>query len=687
MNQITNPDRLRLSITGMSCASCVARVEKQLRAVPGVASVAVNLASESAYLTGSGLRTPALIAAVARAGYGASATRPAAAPSARAAWVEISVGLVCSLVLLSGMFWKLPGSVALVLAAIVQLWLGRGFYISAWGALRHGAATMDVLVALGTSVAFGLSCVDLATGGPLYFESSALVVTLVRLGRVIEARARRAAGQAVASLAALRPAMARRVGGGELPADRLVIGDEILVAAGERLPADGIITAGSARLDESPLTGESAPAARGVGDAVLAGAMNLDGALTLRVTAAGADDFLGRMAGLVEAAQSESPPIQRLVDRIAAIFVPAVLVLAVATFIGWHLAGAPIGTALIDAVSVLVIACPCALGLATPSAIMAGTRAGARLGILVRDAAALAAAARVDLVIFDKTGTLTIGHPVLVSQPPADAARIAAALAAGDRHPLSRALARADAPVADHVKTITGQGLSGQVRGQDYLLGSAAFMAANGVATPDTPGTATMSYLAQKNGPVLGSFAFEDEVRPGAAEAVARLQARGCTVMMLSGDREAAAHAVAARLGITDIVAGAGPADKLARLRAARAAGRVVAMVGDGINDAAALEAADLGIAVGTGADVALAAADILLLRDDPRLVPAALALARRIDAGIRQGLGWAFVYNLVGIPAAALGFLSPAVAGGAMAASSVCVLANALRIAYWSPK
>jgi Cu+-exporting ATPase len=686
MDQLATTSDVRLSITGMSCASCVARVEKQLRAVPGVASVSVNLASESALLRGVGMLPSALVAAVERAGYGASQTRTAPQGAGRAVWLEIGVGLFCSAVLASGMFWNLPGLVALALALLVQVWLGRGFYVTSFTALRHGAATMDVLVALGTSVAFILSCVDLATQGPLYFESSAIVVTLVRLGRVIEARARRQAGSAVAALSALRPAMAQRASGGEVRAEALLPGDEIIVAAGARVPADGVIIAGEAQLDESLLTGESAQVRRGVGDAVLAGAMDLDGSLTIRVTAAGGEDFLGRMATLIETAQGVKPPVQILVDKIAAVFVPLVLVLAVATFGAWLLAGAAGSKALIDAVAVLVIACPCALGLATPSAILAGTKAGARLGILVRDAAALAAASKVDLVVFDKTGTLTAGRPVLVNAPDEAAARIAAALAAQDTHPLSLALRRSDAPTATQVRSLTGQGLAGQVEGCPYVLGSAGFMQAQGIAVPAPEGTATLSYLATPHGQLLATFAFEDAIRPGAVEAVAALRARSCHVMMLSGDRAPAVAAVATRLGIEDFVAGAAPAEKLARLTAARSDGHVVAMVGDGINDAAALSAADVGIAVGTGADVALAAADILLLRDDPRLVPAALGLAKRIDAGIRQGLGWAFFYNLVGIPAAALGYLSPAVAGAAMAASSVCVLGNALRIAYWRP-
>jgi Cu+-exporting ATPase len=686
MNHVPVLRDVRLSISGMSCASCVARVERQLWRVPGVESVSVNLASETAQLRGAGLRPAALIAAVERAGYGASETRPAPAASGAIEGAEIAVGLLCSAVLVSGMAWNLPGVAALALAGIVQIWLGRPFYVSAWKALRHGAATMDVLVALGTSVAFGLSCVDLAAHGPLYFESSSVVVTLVRLGRVIEARARREAGGAVAALAALRPATARRAGGGEVPASALRPGDEIIVAAGDRIPADAIILAGTARLDESPLTGESTATTRGPGDAVAAGAMNLDGALTLRVTATGTDDFLGRMAALIEVAQGAKPPVQVLVDKIAAIFVPAVLALAVCTLIGWRLAGAGWGTATIDAVAVLVIACPCALGLATPAAILAGTRAGARLGIVIRDAAALAAAPRVDLVIFDKTGTLTAGRPVLVGTPDEAAARLAAALAAQDSHPLSRALRRADAPAAIDVRVIPGRGLAGQVEGRDLILGSAAFMSENSVAVPPAAGAGTISYLAAPHGALLGTFIFEDALRDGAIEAVAALRRQGRAVTMLTGDRAGAAQPIADALGIETVVAGASPADKLAHLRAARAAGHVVAMVGDGINDAAALAAADVGIAVAAGADVARAAADILLLRDDPRLVPAALGLARRIDAGIKQGLAWACLYNLIGIPAAACGYLSPALAGAAMAASSICVLGNALRIATWKP-
>jgi Cu+-exporting ATPase len=436
------------------------------------------------------------------------------------------------------------------------------------------------------------------------------------------------------------------------------------------------------------VTGEALPVPRGVGAKLLAGTLNLDGVLRLRVTSAAGENFLDRMARLIEAAQAEKPQVQRLADRVASVFVPIVLVVALATFVGWHLHGAALPVAIINAVSVLVIACPCALGLATPAAILAGTGAGARHGILFRNADALQAAARIDTVVFDKTGTLTAGTPrlnqvvALGEMSVSHAKEIAARLAALDTHPLSAALRMPGYGPAASVRALPGLGLRGVVAGQNYVLGSAALVQGASVLGLSVPGDGlSWSYLAEEGGAPLAGFAFTDVLRPGAAEAVARLQARGLRVLLLTGDRREAAEA----LGLdVEIIAGADPEKKLDAIRALRAAGRHVAMLGDGINDAAALAAANVGLAMGSGADTAIEAADVALLRPAPLLAVAALDLARKTWAVLRQGLFWAMIYNLIGIPAAAFGLLNPMLAGGAMAASSLCVLGNALRLRHW---
>jgi Cu+-exporting ATPase len=491
----------------------------------------------------------------------------------------------------------------------------------------------------------------------------------------------------------LRPDVAHVPGRGDVKPADLRPGDVMELRPGERVPADGVIMTGSGSLDESHLTGESLPVPRGPGASILAGALNLDAVLQVRVTSLAGESFLDRMARLIDGAQGSKAKVQRLADRVAAVFVPIVIVIALATFAAWMLAGAHPAVAIINAVSVLVIACPCALGLATPAAILAGTGTAARRGILIRNADALEAAAKVDMVMFDKTGTLTTGKPHLTEVLLlGDVARapvldIAAALAASDTHPLAAALRRPGALVAEHVAMVPGRGITGTVGGTRYILGSAALIIEAGGAVPPASGDATWSYLATANGAPLAGFAFTDTLRPGTLAAMDRLRARGIALQILSGDRAAAARAVGAQLGITDVIANATPAQKIEAVRAAQAAGHVVAMVGDGVNDAAALAAADVGMAIGSGADVAIEAADISLLRPEPALVADALVLSRRTWAVLRQGLFWAMIYNLVGIPAAAFGLLSPTIAGAAMAASSVCVLANALRLRKWSNK
>lgn len=735
---------ITLDISGMSCAACVARVERAIRKVPGVAEVSVNLATERATVAARDVPADALVQAVARAGYEAApvADRAQAPPGDerpaddRAERLRVVAGAVLAVPLVApmllmpfGVHAMLPGWVQLLLAAPVQFWLGARFYAGAWRALRDGAANMDVLVALGTTAAFGLSVWNLITGGGhLYFEASAAVIALVLLGKWLEGRARRGTGAALRALAALRPETARVRRGGadqDVPAAALRRGDLLVIRPGERIAADGTVREGESTSDESLLTGESRPVPKTPGDPVTGGAVNGDGLLLVEVTGVGAESRLARIVRLVEGAQAAKAPIQRLVDRVAAVFVPAVLLVAAGTVLGWWLAGAGVETALINAVSVLVIACPCALGLATPTAVLAGTGAAARHGILIRDAEALERAGAVAAVAFDKTGTLTEGKPSVAAVLPAPGAaetevlRLAAAVQAGSEHPLARAVtARALAsgvrvPPASGLRALPGRGVRATVEGREVLLGSRRLMEEHGIGTGALDADAaaseaegrTVSFLAEP-GRVLGLIAFADAPRPEAARAVAALRHRGIRTVMLTGDNRGAAEAVARRVGLDEAVSGVSPEDKaeaVARLRAHGPEGGLgggpengprrgpgaglVAMVGDGVNDAPALAAADLGIAMGSGTDVAMQAAGVTLMRPDLGLVPAALDVSRRTRAKIRQGLFWAFAYNALGIPLAAAGLLSPVVAGAAMALSSVSVVANALLLRRWRPR
>jgi Cu+-exporting ATPase len=673
MDQIVKPVKnFELAIGGMSCASCAGRVEKSLYLVPGVQLVSVNLASETAHVEAAGSGLAALIAGVERAGYTARARGVAPRESNREL-LELGAAFVLSAPLLLGMFLPIPGWLELALATPVQFWLGARFYIAGFKAVRAGAGNMDLLVALGTSAAYFLSTADLARGsGPLYFESSAVVITLVRLGKYLEKRAKREAVKSVIGLASLRPALAHGAKG-DVAVARVAIGDVLEIRAGERVPVDGVIISGAGYVDESHLTGESLPVLRQAGAKILAGALNLDAVLQLRATTG-----------------PGKPEIQRLAHRVSAVFVPVVIGIAVLTFAGWMLAGAAAPVALINAVSVLVIACPCALGLATPAAILAGTTAAAKHGILIRNADVLEQAVKLDLVVFDKTGTLTEGKPqlarvdVLGALSSEDVVTIAAALAAGDNHPLSAALRVPGSDSAENVRSLPGRGVEGSVAGVRYILGSAALIADAGGAVPER-GDAR-SYLALADGTLLAGFSFADRVRDDAKASILRLRGMGCEVALLSGDRSEAANAIGRELGIGEVLGEMAPEQKRAFIQARRAAGRVVAMVGDGVNDAAALAEADIGIALGNAADVAIEAADISLLRPATRLVPDALVLCRRSQAVLKQGLFWAMVYNLVGIPLAAFGILSPTVAALAMAASSVSVLTNALRLRNWQP-
>jgi len=723
-----------LALEGMSCASCVGRVERAIARVPGVLAAEVNLAAETARVRVAGTPPHALLRAVEQAGYTAhlvsgaarnenesAAARRAAATRRETAHLMAAAALTVPLVLpmlasLVGVQAVLPGWVQLLLATPVQFWLGWRFYRAGWAAARAGSGNMDLLVALGTSAAYGLSVwqlsAALASGGHgmthLYFEASAAVITLVLLGKWLEGRAKRQAGDAIRALGRLRPETARvRQADGtetEVPADAVRPGDLLVIRPGERIPADSIVREGRSHADESLLTGESLPVPKEPGAPLVGGAMNGDGLLLAEATASAAEGTLSRIVRLVEGAQAAKAPVQRLVDRVAAVFVPAVIGVAALTFLGWWLAAGDAQAGILNAVAVLVIACPCALGLATPTAIMAGTGVAAQSGILIRDAEALEVAHRVGVVAFDKTGTLTEGRPRVVASVPApgtdpvDLLRFAASVQAGSEHSLARAVLAAAAgvqsPRAREVRALPGRGVEASVGERRLVMGSTRLMAdvaidmtplADWVAGSEAEGR-TVSFLAEvtPSPRLLGAFAFGDAVKPGAAAAVAALRRAGVHTVMLTGDNAGSAHAAAAGLGLNEVVAGVLPDGKAEAIGRLRRQGRAVAMVGDGVNDAPALAAADVGMAMGTGTDVAMGAAGITLMRGDPRLVPAALEISRRTYSKIRQGLFWAFAYNVLGIPLAALGYLSPVVAGAAMALSSVSVVGNALLLRRW---
>lgn len=732
---------IELAIEGMSCASCVGRIEKALTAVPGVLSAEVNLATEVARVTtATGAVTSGdLVDAVARAGYAAKPRNDGKA-SASTSDAEtgrrtdadrrelrnlvvaalLSLPLVIPMLLTPlGIDVAVGGWAQLLLATPVQFWLGSRFYRAGWKALKAGTGNMDLLVALGTSAAYGLSLYQLLAPAPhheqahYYFEASAVVITLVLLGKWLEGRAKRQTGAAIRALMALRPETARLIGSDgrevEVPVERVRVGDRVRVRPGERIPVDGRIVEGETSVDESMLTGESLPVAKAVGGKVTGGSVNGDALVTIETAAVGAETALARIVRLVESAQGAKAPIQRLVDRVSAVFVPIVLGIAAVTVVGWLAAGAAIDVALLNAVAVLVIACPCALGLATPTAIMAGTGVAARAGVLIKDAEALETAHRIDTVAFDKTGTLTEGQPTLVALVPAwgvdeeEALALAASLQRGSEHPLARAVVAAadqrgvDAATASGLRALPGRGVAANVGGRDLRLGSARLMAEEGIAAGALEDRArkladdgrTISWLAEAGSRPrrLALLAFGDAVKPTAAAAVAALREQGIHTVMLSGDAVGSARAAAHQLGIADVVAEVLPEGKVDAVTDLTAKGRTVAMVGDGVNDAPALAAADVGIAMGSGTDVAMHAAGITLMRGDPRLVADAIDISRRTYAKIRQGLFWAFVYNVVGIPLAAFGLLSPVIAGAAMAFSSVSVVANALTLRRWRPR
>jgi Cu+-exporting ATPase len=741
-----------IGIGGMTCASCVARVERAIAKLPEVEAVSVNLATESARVTWKSpdaspvsaqaqqAQQARLRRAVRDAGYEPlSAEHLAQAPAgAWAGFGPVAIGLVLSAPLVLpmlgdalGKHWMLPALWQFLLATPVQFMLGARFYKAGWHALLAGSGNMDLLVAIGTTAGWLLSMWLWLTAPAgqmvhLYFEGSAVVITLVLLGKWLEARAKRQTTDAIRALHALRPAKARVItpdGEAEIPIEELLVGDRLVVLPGERFAADGVVQEGQTQVDEAMLTGEPLPVHKAVGARVTGGSINGEGRVLVVVSATGTATVLANIIRLVEDAQAAKAPIQRLVDQVSAVFVPVVLVLALITLSAWWLTGHSLEVSLIHSVAVLVIACPCALGLATPAAIMAGTGVAAKHGILIKDAQALEVAHKVDTVAFDKTGTLTVGQPRLLSLTSVNSGDggdttlllLAASLQSGSEHPLAHAVVQAaqsqrlqwQAP--DEVKAVPGFGSEGQVQGRALLLGSLRWMDALQVhagswqiqASQLQMQGATVSVLAERTThgvAALAVLAFGDEPKPGAQAALNLLRERGLRLVMISGDNKGAAHAMAARLGLKpeEVFAEVLPGDKAALVQSLQSNPQgqphVVAFVGDGINDAPALAAADVGLAMANlnadgrrgGTDVAMQAAGITLMRGDVALVAGALDISARTVAKIRQNLFWAFAYNAAGIPLAAMGYLSPVVAGAAMALSSVSVMTNALLLKRW---
>lgn len=739
---MTTNNTLNLAVGGMSCASCSSTVEKALLKVQGVTQATVNLATEKAQIDFAAPATPEQIAkAVVDAGYDAeilnasgekkkgASSVPANDGFGEGALVAIAAILTLPLVLPMvalpfGEHWMLPGWVQLLLATPVQFWLGGRFYRAGLKAVQNRTGNMDLLVAIGTSAAYGLSVYMMEQGnGHLYFEASSAVITLVMLGKWLEGRAKRQTTAAIAALQALRPdtARVRRDGVDKTIAMAEVkVNDEVVVRPGERIPVDGLVLEGSSHVDEALITGESEPVVKAVGSKVTGGAVNLDGLLLVQTSAVGTETTLARIIRLVEDAQAAKPDIQKLVDKVSAVFVPVVLVIALFTLLGWGLLGGSPGVggnpweqAILNAVAVLVIACPCALGLATPTAIMAGTGVAARHGILIKDAQALELAHSIQTVVFDKTGTLTVGKPTLmqfeaIHGERSDMLAKAAAVEAGSMHPLASAVKHRaqqdelDVPHATDLQDVAGKGLSAKVGDGRVYVGTIRWMEELGVSAPTmqevlarvNANAATRSWVAEKTDAgirLLGVLAFGDELKPSALSAVNALHALKVDTVLLTGDTAASAQRVASELGIGQVMAEQLPGDKSKAVQAlhnSKEGGKqVVAMVGDGINDAPALAMADVSFAMSTGTDVAMHTADVTLMRSDPSLVAQTIDISRRTYNKIKQNLFWAFIYNAVGIPLAALGYLNPVLAGMAMALSSVSVVTNALMLRNWKPK
>jgi Cu+-exporting ATPase len=717
----------------MHCAGCAARIEGELRHTKGVSAAAVNLATQQASVEydPAELTTEGIAGVIRSIGYGTIEKGQEEARAAaerherrnlyrRFAFAAVTTTAILVLSLTSLLPARVAPWVLLALATPVQFWAGWEFYRGAWVALRHRFADMNTLIAVGTSAAYGYSLVAtlaprIGLGHGLYYDTAAAIITLILLGRTLEARAKGRASEAIRRLAALQAKTARVLREGRprmVPIDQVEVGDILLIRPGERLPVDGEVTRGQSAVDESMVTGESIPVEKAVGDAVTGGTVNLTGAFRFRATRVGAETVLARIIQLVEEAQGSKAPIQRLADRVAAVFVPVVIGIAAVTFVTWLIFGPSPVTAMVTAVAVLIIACPCALGLATPTSLLVGTGRGAEMGILIRSAEALEVAGRLDVVVLDKTGTITRGLPEVTDVLPApgwaepEVLRLAASVEGESEHPLGQAVVRAAhargveaEPVTDF-SAIPGLGVKGRVGGREALAGTRKLLQQFLIDLGPVAGPAEALaeqgktvILVAADGAVAGVIGLLDVPKPEAEEAVTRLRKLGLRVVMLTGDNARTAEAVAGAVGIDEVRAEVHPHQKAGAVRELQAAGKRVAMVGDGINDAPALAAAEVGIAVGKGTDIAMEAAGVTLMRDDLRLVPEAIRLSRATLRNIRQNLFWAFIYNVIGIPVAAgvlypfTGLLlNPMFAAGAMAFSSVSVVTNALRLRGYRP-
>ena len=730
-----------LKIDGMTCASCVARVEKALAKVDGVNAASVNLATEKAQVRLSGDVLPdvteALVQSVKKAGYEAyeehqkplrlKKSLDLYGTPALIGAIVLSLPLVLPMLLMPvGIHWMIPIVWQFILASVIQFLMGARFYRVGFKALLSGSGNMDLLVAIGTSAAYGLSVYvwwqsGWASHAEVYFESSALVITLVMLGKWLEARAKREATQAIAALQSLRPTRAKLLRDSNnlseyqwVDIEHVLPGDLILINPGESIPADGIVEVGDSGVDESMLTGESRLIDKFAGASVTGGSLNGMGVLVIKATAVGEGSVLSHLIQLIEDAQANKAPIQRLVDQVSAWFVPVVIGLALINFMVSFFVLEMGDAAILHSVAMLVIACPCALGLATPAAIMAGTGVAAKHGILIKDAQALELAHRIDVIAFDKTGTLTVGSPQVVAfkaygVSEQQALAWAYGLQAGSEHPLAKAIIafakehQVHAAEFEQVQAVAGRGIEGiskdpSCEGHRLIIVSHHAFEQQGFEFGETAKQAlelsrryleqgySVSYLLnQLEHRVLAVFGFSDQLKPGSMEAIAKLKRLGIKTILLSGDHDLVASRVGKQLGIDEVYGSLSPADKSTQLLDFKKQYRCVGMVGDGVNDAPALAVADVGIAMATGTDVAMHVSGVTLMRGDPLLVADAIEISKKTWSKIRQNLFWAFIYNIVGIPLAALGLLSPVIAGAAMAASSVSVITNALLLKRWS--
>lgn len=724
-----------LLIQGMSCASCVSKVEKALLSTKGVVSASVNLASEKAQVIApSSVSTSDLIHQVSKAGYRAMLESESDAQESLKLLAKekrhlifaifLSLPLVMPMLLMPlGVHWMPPGWIQLALTVPVQFWLGLRFYKSAWRSLKSFSGNMDLLVAVGTSAAFGLSLYSLiqhqlqdhgSSHEPhLYFESAAVIITLVLLGKYLESKAKKSTLEAIKALQALRPTTARVLNADktqeiEKQISEIQLGDLVTVRSGESIPVDGKILEGQSDIDESMITGESMPVHKTLSDTVIAGSMNQTGRLVIQTTAVGHETALSRIIRMVDHAQMAKAPIQRLVDKVSEYFVPAVFIVALITVLLWGILNGNWEQAIINGVSVLVIACPCALGLATPTSIMVGSGLAAQYGILIQDAEALERAHDITTVAFDKTGTLTLGKPTLVNTIPLGISEsellvLSASLQSSSEHSLGRAIVeKAQAlnlsfsPPQD-VTFIAGKGLRGKVSDRTLMIGNAKLIQEQSIpiSSPShidiedlLASGATVSFVADLDSKkLLGIFAFKDEVKPSSAQTIAELKKRNIRTLMITGDNSASAQRIADQLGITEVFAEVLPEEKSKIISKLKKPGQVVAMVGDGINDAPALAGADVGFAMSTGTDVAMHTADVTLMSGNPLLIPDAIDISKKTFSKIQQNLFWAFIYNVIGVPLAALGYLNPMLAGGAMALSSVSVVVNSLLLKRWKRK